>query len=168
MNQDGLYDIYGSWHTPWWQTTFFWYAAVCTAILLLFVILFSIIYWYVQKKRVLLPWDKAQSKLNELKIQSVHQSAKKSYSALIQTIKTYCLERFKLPLALTEFELEKELARLEISPTIKTSLIELFNHATQAKYAHQCPLLEVIQEDIENALTFIRVTTPTSARVESL
>lgn len=166
MNQDGLYDIYGSWHTPWWQTSIYWYTIICAAILLLFVILFSIIYWYVQKKRVLLPWDKAQSKLNELKIQCVHQSAKKSYSSLIQAIKTYCFERFNLSLALTELELQKEIASLAISQPLADSLADLFNHATQAKFAHQSPLLEVIQEDIENALHFIRVTTPSS--VDSL
>ena len=65
----GLYENYGLWHVPIWQTEKFQLAVKVTACLLLFLVIAFFIRKYVQyrrRKRLSL-WDQALADLNQLK-----------------------------------------------------------------------------------------------------
>jgi hypothetical protein len=158
MNHDTFYEIYGYWHTPWWKHPAVWYGSIFLIFLLLLISFFGILYYW-RSKKIVNPWQNAMKRLQKLKIEAVDYDASDAYTQLIDIVRTYGSQRFGFSMALTENELQEKIA-LMVPSYAGEQLNNVFNHATQAKYASREYMLELIHDDIENIVSFISITTP--------
>lgn len=94
----GLYENYGLWHVPIWQTEKFQLAVKIIAIFILLVVVAYVVRKYVQyRKRKKLPlWDQALADLNRLKqehkVDAVY--GKEFYVTISALLKKYFYDRF--------------------------------------------------------------------------
>lgn len=94
----GLYENYGLWHVPFWQTQKFKMAAqICLSLVVLCIIALLIKKYLGYRKRKKLPlWDQALLELTQLKkehkVDVVH--GKEFYATISAVLKKYFHERF--------------------------------------------------------------------------
>jgi uncharacterized membrane protein len=158
MNNDNFYEIYGYWHTPWWQKPIVWYGGTFLLFLLLLITFFGILYKW-RSKTIINPSQNAINRLHKLTLEAVHKDASAAYTELIDILRMYVNQRFGFSVSLTEHELQEKIAH-QLPLYAGEELNNVFNHATQAKFASREYMLELIHDDIENIRSFIVTTTP--------
>jgi hypothetical protein len=160
MNDHEFYDIYPTWHIPWWQTRA-WYI---TLIIGLFLVLALLVVWYKKrfKKPILLsPAQKATQALEMLAHKYASQKIKldQVYVMITTIIKIYLQELYSLSLLdKTDHELVLRLADSQFPTNLLPNLEQLMQGAVQIKFANQDALAHQIEQDIARAKLIIECT----------
>jgi hypothetical protein len=166
-NSLGLYDIYGHWHVPFWQTRTFYFI-----IGLIIFIIISVIAWYLIKKYLTrkphMPiWDEVLYELHDLKKRNIATTdqGKEFYCALTMSLKKYVHGRYELDcLHKTDDELMQFLQKNSFAPELLITLQEIFAGSTVIKFANAQAMQETIEKDLNSSITFVKQTIPTTTK----
>lgn len=139
MDEQGLYDIYGTWHVPWWQSGWFiksvWFVVIISSVALISYI----IYWYLQKKKKVLLWDDAIAQIGAIADDATsHEQSKKQYLLLTGTLKRYLIKRYGLSIVgSTDAELLEQLKKSELNNSEIINLLQnFFEESSMIKFAN--------------------------------
>ena len=98
MDKNGLYDIYGVWHLPFWQTT--WFKYLCASLIALVFLLVGVaigyrLYQWIRHKQYT-AWEIALMKLEQLKKNhyATQDEAKQAYGVITAVLKEYLSKRY--------------------------------------------------------------------------
>jgi hypothetical protein len=161
--QEQLYDIYGMYHVPFWQTNVFYWSVIF--LLALFILGTG---WYFfarwrKRKQIKMAWDRALDQLQALKSSSKFQTAyaREFYQALTTIIKEYMQHRFEQPLtSMTDDECLQVLEHLELPHDIRHGMRDIFDGVVFIKFAHAQGTLDRMKRDIAVATILVRRTMP--------
>jgi hypothetical protein len=162
----GLYENYGLWHVPFWQTHKFKMAMqICLSLVALCIVALLIKKYLVYRKRKKLPiWDQALLELTHLKkehkVDVVH--GKEFYATVSAILKGYLHERFGYDvIGKTDAEV---VAYLEQKQDCDNRILEevkaLLHGGVVIKFANAQAAQEQIEHDYLRAVTIIQRTIP--------
>lgn len=165
MNSNELYDIYETWHVPFWRTTWFYtIIGVCITFIILGigVLLF---FWYKRRpKKLIMPWEHALMMLASLhpEIVSSKEDAKKFYSKLTNILKVYVQERYAiLAMSATDSEFIAHIERASLVPSdLIDGLKELMNGAAAVKFADMAAMQEQMKVHVHLCKECVEKTIP--------
>ncbi|EKD48535.1 MAG: hypothetical protein ACD_64C00264G0013 [uncultured bacterium] len=163
-NQIELYDIYSTWHVPFWQTKWFYWTTIGFILALCIAALFSFYQWYRKKqKRTTTPWDAALTIITQLqnKQYATQQDGKQCYYTLTSVIKTYLQNRFSFPVAhKTDEQVARYLDTIELDMKIKRNVQSILRGCLLIKFANEQAVNEQIQEHLKLAQELVITTIP--------
>ena len=166
LNEEtGLYENYGIWHIPFWQTTTF-YIIVGIAISLLFMLLlwFIIRKYCIGKGKQNIPtWVVTLRKLEELKKQNIATvaSGKMFYLATTAILKQYLEQRYGFDLqGKTDTEVINYLKRENAPSELVQDIESIFAGSEMIKFANMQAAQEQINNDFERSIALIKRTIP--------
>lgn len=156
-----LYDIYSTWHMPWWQSA--WMYCLLGGVILCVGVAALLYVLRIRRRRAIKPWDKALIALNRLHEQGlttvVH--SKEFYTALTILLKTYLQDRYGFNLVgTTDEEIMVYLERQSFDPSLLESLRAIFNGSVIIKFANASAIKEQIECDFAASREFIYKTIP--------
>jgi len=161
----GLYENYGLWHVPFWQTDKFKLAAqICACVLLLIAIALLVRKYLAYRTRKKLPlWDQALLELTQLKkehkVDVVH--GKEFYVTISALLKRYIHERFGYDLlGKTDAEVVDYLEKNYFDEHILAELKVLLQGSEIIKFANAQAAQEQIEHDYLRAVAIIHRTIP--------
>lgn len=165
INKLELYDIYSTWHVPFWQTTWFY----LTSIALSLVVMGALILWLIvrykrQNKPIKTPWQIALEQLHTLQKNNYTSKAagKQCYFAITSIIKQYLHAQHQLrTIEKTDKELINYLKQstLLTQPVLK-NLEEICNGCRYIKFANQKAVQKQISEHLAMSVQIIKETKP--------
>jgi len=161
----GLYENYGLWHVPFWQTKKFLIAVeICACVVLVIaVVLLVRMYVRYKKRKKLSAWDQALYDLNVLKTDQKIRVAcgKEFYSALGGIVKTYLSERFAYDvLGKTDAEVVNYLQNNHADQIIIDDIKAIAQGSEIIKFANAQAAQEQINRDYERVIAIINRTLP--------
>ncbi len=161
----GLYENYGLWHVPFWQTDKFKLAVQICASLALLIVLALIVRKYISyRRRKKLPiWDQALLGLTQLKKDDKVTVAhgKEFYLNASAMLKHYLQERFRYELlGKTDAEAIDYLQKQHFDEYILAELKALLQGSEIIKFANAQAAQEQIEHDYLRAVTIIQRTIP--------
>lgn len=163
LNDRGLYDIYGMYHVPFWQTNwFFWSILTLIAFFVCCIILFFLRF-YRRRKKIITPWHKALARLDALVVVDSLSPGKVRdyYFILTEVVKTYMGERYTWDTAhLTDSEFVGYMAQTSLDLKVKDALRELYESAAMVKFADQKIVTSILKDHIVSLRTVICATIP--------
>lgn len=166
LNEEtGLYENYGYWHIPFWQTHNFKMAVVicCIIVLLLLIGLIAKKYLDYRRRKKLPIWDQAFLELAQLKkAQKVTvQNGKHFYALVSLLLKRYLQDRFGYDLL---GKTDSEAIDYLETQSFDTYLLEEFKVLLQGsqiiKFANELAAQEQIDQDYIRAFSIIQGTIP--------
>lgn len=163
--ETGLYENYGLWHTPFWQTeTFYVIVKVCAgiAVLVLFVVLYKLYIAYKKRKKIS-AWDSALRDLQTLhELQRISIiPAKEFYITLSSIIKTYLYNRFGYDvLSKTDEEIVIYLQEKRCDQGIIDGIRELLQGSIAVKFANASVAQERMADAYNRTLSLIKNSIP--------
>lgn len=165
FDKNGLYDIYGIWHQPFWQTTWFKYSCVSMLGLILLLISILIGYWLYtwMRQKKYTAGEIAIMKLEQLKNKSyaTPDDAKQAYAVITSVLKQYFTQRYGWPVsAATDEELAVYVQSSPLSDELTQQIKTILSGAVLIKFANQAALEPQVKADIDRALHIVHVTTP--------
>lgn len=155
--QDTLYDIYGHWHVPFWQTKMFKISLIAFFVLLFAELLFFLFKKY-RKEKLLTPGQQALKRLNALAQKKIElrEDAHAVYFELTQIMKKFFGSYFAIPFEqLTDQEMVAQLEKLPQAQWYGQSLQEIVDSSLHVKYAQENALEEQVKENIKKASDII-------------
>lgn len=166
-NSLGLYDIYGHWHVPFWQTRAFY-----VIISLIIFLILSLIAWYLIKRywarKPQMPiWDEVLHELYDLKKRNIAtaEQGKEFYCVLTMSLKKYVHGRYGLDgLHKTDDEFVQFLQKNTFAPELLVILQEIFSGSTIIKFANAHAIQETIEKDLNSSITFVKQTIPINTK----
>lgn len=156
MNEQGLYDIYGHVHIPFWQSRLFYVGIIITFCLLVLLVLFIFIKKYF--KNILTHEQKAQRALALLKESPVHtrKQAHEVYFKLTDIIKSFFQEHYRIPFSsMTDQEMLDVLNRISFPNHLILPLQELVESSVNVKYAAEDTIKERVLQHIQIGETIV-------------
>lgn len=159
----GLYEIYGLWHVPFWQTRWFLISSLIFGFLILATMVGVIIIAVRSKKKVVTPEEYALIRLhNLLKLRlSSAEERYRAYDQLIGIIKEYLSFRYKgAAKAMTDDEILAFLAAADCPASVLNLLFNIFKGSTEIRFAAQEAPDEIVRQAIETAVVIVQETTP--------
>lgn len=155
-----LYDIYTTWHIPWWQHPYVRYAACALVI----VVIVGLVAWAIRARmrraKILTPWQRAQASLGTLQQTIATQDPKIWYAQLSEIVKQYIYERYARDVrSETDEELLVTLHTL-VAPELLPAFTDLVHAAVGAKFANALAVREQQQRDLALCVTFVKNTVP--------
>lgn len=159
---DGLYDIYGTCHVPFWQTTW-WYAGVALLALSFLIFLLS---WIVRRVRRRLTrvdyWQDTRNNLQLLARKNADLTCVDLfYVELTDIMKRYLQVRFEGDVVgRTEYEIERWVTELNLPVGVAHEFCAVLSRSTCAKFALECAASEQRQYDIGVCLELLDYTRP--------
>ncbi|MDP3889148.1 MAG: hypothetical protein Q8Q25_01235 [bacterium] len=164
MDDRGLYDIYGIWHQPFWQTrTFLIIVLVLSGVLILGFFGFMLRWILKRRKKRLLPWQRALHELDRLKQQKMVtiEQAKQLYSGVSIVFKSYFHERYHFDLyGKTDQEMLFYLKQRDFPADLMRDIEQVLLGGQMVKFAGQRALQEVIERHFNICTTIIMRTIP--------
>jgi hypothetical protein len=161
----GLYENYGLWHVPFWQTDTFKMAMhICACLVLLCVVVVLIRKYLVYRKRKKLPvWDQALLELTQLKkdhkVDVVH--GKEFYLIVSALLKKYLHDRFSYDLiGKTDTECVEYLQQHHGDTHVVEEIKALLQGSVIIKFANAQAAQEQIEHDYLRAVAIIQRTVP--------
>ncbi len=161
----GLYENYGLWHVPFWQTEKFQLMVkVSCAVLVLFVIALLIKKYYdYQKRKKRSVWDQALFDLyqlkNDHKISAEH--GKEFYLVVSAVLKKYLYQRFDYDVVgKTDSEVLHYLKECNADKDILVELEILLQGGVIIKFANAQAAQEQVENDYMRAIAIIQRTIP--------
>lgn len=161
-----LYDIYGVWHIPFWQTTWFFVSVMS----LLGVILAYIgyrLFFFVYRKKEVSYWEYAQQQLEMLE-QELHNNridAKKFYFRLTDIMKKYLHDRYSYDvLGSTDAEVISYIKKQNLSSSLIEDMSTVFEGLQEIKFARGDAATDRMMRDITLSKACIAQTVPTSSK----
>ena len=167
MNELGLYDIYGPWHVPFWQTNAFYGVMACVILLLAGLVCWYLIKRYRARKPALSCWERALSDLQQLDKDTMIREdlGKEFYGALTRVLKRYMHERYGLEgTEKTDDEFLKYLKKKEFSSDFLQEIQSIFEGSVVIKFANMSAARQQMERDLFNAIAFIKKTIPQSQK----
>lgn len=157
LNQEELYDVYGTWHIPFWQTTAFklyvvLFISVCIALILFFIIKKKL------KKRQLSAQVIAHNALKILADKKVgtQEDAHDIYFKLTDILKQFFQAKLAMPFAsMSDNEMIISLQKTSVPSTVITSLQTLVKASENVKYAQEGALQKDIADHIQTGITIV-------------
>lgn len=161
----GLYENYGLWHVPFWQTKKFWLAVeICACLLLLLGTVLLVKKYLAYRKRRKLPlWDQALLDVTQLKkehkVNALH--GKEFYLSISALLKHYFHERFDYDLVgKTDSEVVDYLQQHHYDEHIVEEVKALLHGSVVIKFANAQAAQEQIENDYLRAIAIIQRTIP--------
>ena len=162
----GLYENYGLWHVPFWQTDKFKLAVqICACVVLLLVVALLVKKYLAYRKRKKLPiWDQALLELIQLKkehkVNAVH--GKEFYVTVSVLLKSYLHERFGYDLiGKTDAEVVECLEQKQDFDSHTLEEVKALLHGSVIiKFANAQAIQEQIEHDYLRAVEIIHRTIP--------
>ncbi len=162
ISMTDFYDIYGTWHTPWWQTAFFYYSLLACGAFAILAIGYVIIKRHRAKKMILTSWDRALVQLKEVETQ-MHDVTRSGYlyARITTTLKRYLQERFGFDVVgMTDDELLAYLGDTEFPKDLLEDLRGVVKGGLTAKFANVVAVREQLERDIALSIMIIKKTIP--------
>jgi hypothetical protein len=163
--QTGLYENYGTWHIPFWQThSFKLKVAIFLGIVILCVIILLVKKYLAYRRRKKLPsWEQALRELNylkqERKINVEH--GKEFYLTVSAILKKYLSERFSYDLiGLSDTESIQYLEKKIFDKHFLEKTKSILQGGETIKFANAQAAQEQIEKDYLGAITIIQQTIP--------
>ena len=161
----GLYENYGLWHVPFWQTHTFQLVIEISALLIVLIITVLLVRKYLRhRKRKKLPvWDQALLELSHLKRdQKVHAAhGKEFYGTVSAVLKKYFHDRFGYDVTgKTDAEMVKYLERNYLDVHGVEEIKTLLQGSVIIKFANAQAAQEQIDHDYLRAVAIITRTIP--------
>jgi len=156
-----LYDIYGMWHIPFWQTTWFVTLIVIFTFCLFISFVWYVLRWYRRRTDVLMPWQKALYQLNLLTIKELinKDEAKQFYFSLTSVLKTYLNELYGCgDHGKTDREVLFFLEESDFPLSLLSCMRDIFTGCTYVKYADEYALRERLVRDLGSAVMIVKQT----------
>lgn len=164
MNNESmqLYDIYGTWHTPWWQTTIFFISVLIIFSLFLCYLLWISLKKWRDKRRQLTPWDRALFATDSLTKKSDYLEPKEFYSQLTAILRSYIAERYTCEIeGITDEELLIFLKTTEFPAPLLTTISKIFERAVASKFSARSLIPKsVLRDDILVSRGIVEQTIP--------
>jgi len=161
MNEQGLYDIYGAWHIPFWQTKQFYLFLTCIAAVGIVLLLWYAIRRYRSRPVLLSPQQRALQQLQALKKnnRATVVAAKEFYSTVTRVLKDYVYERYGYDTYdKTDVEFLHYLEDKEFPANLLTDLQAIFSGSEIIKFANAQAIQDQIESDLDKALSFVNRT----------
>jgi len=161
----GLYENYGSWHVPFWQTDMFLLMIKVVALGCVFLLLFFLCRMYIQKhRRKKLPaWDQALLDLESSRefYMLGNATGKDFYGAITVVMKRYLYDRFNYDvIGKTDEELIVYLQKNQCIQDIVDELAEVVRGSVFVKFANQDAVVHQIHKDYDRCVAIIKRTMP--------
>ncbi len=165
INKLELYDIYSTWHVPFWQTTWFYLTCIALSIL----VVGSIVAWLIvryneRNKPIKTPWQIALEQLQALqkKRYSTKAAGKQCYFAITSILKQYLHAQHQLrTIEKTDEELINYLRKSTLlTQTILKNLEEICTGCLYIKFANQEAVQKQISEHLEMSVQIVQDTRP--------
>lgn len=153
-----LDEVYTIWYTPWWKTNTGIFLIIL-GVLLSITLLSLLVYYLLNYKNR--HWKKPVKDINKLMLQAQNNkiNTKEAYFNLIKILKKFIQNNFKLNTwDLTDLELAKLVNNLSIDKKNKDLLIPVFNNAVKAKFASASIAQDLVMQDLNNVILFIKNT----------
>jgi len=171
MNDLALYEIYDIVHIPFWQTIGFRIVCGVIAVLLLGILCVVIYGYYVRiKNKKALSWERALSRLTQLKQQPliVAQDHKIFYFTLTNIMKTYFSDRYSLNvLPKTDAEFVAFISQeKKIATDAITKLDTIFTDVSLVKFANKQAVRDKMIQDIDRGFAIVCETMPHENELE--
>lgn len=164
IDQLKLYDIYPTWHLPFWQTTWFYGTMILLGILLVVALTMWAIRRYRQRKQAEEPWQIALTQLNALQKNqyTTKAASKQCYFAITSILKQYLHTQHQVPaIGKTDEELIKFLQKSNlIAHPIIGHLATICNGCLYIKFANQDAIQQQIREHLALSIQIIQDTKP--------
>ena len=158
MKELELYDIYGTWHQPFWQTKLF----LSVMSILGFLLLAALLYFFYKKYKRVYSISVPQQVLE--KLASLHNvaittkdDAQRAYSTITDSLKKYFEYYYRKPFTnLTDDEMQKEVAQLPQFPAeFNGALKKLIEDSVQVKFARESALREQVVNHAQLGINII-------------
>lgn len=166
MDQNGLYDIYGHWHVPFWQTRWFVISIVITLGLVLIGLAWLLFKKYYRKKE-LSAAHKALAHLAALEKRPIatRAQAQQIYFAITDILKQFFQATYGCRFeGLTDQEMLAKLPSY-VPEGVMPLVTQLVDASLNVKYAQEHALKEQVLQQIATAKTSIlKVTTVSQNR----
>lgn len=163
INELGLYDIYVTWHVPFWHT--FPFYMFISSIFLIFIVAIG---WYFYKKyklrkKFVSSWESALSQIDYLQKNNYAniERSKEFYCALTSILKRYMHERYGFDTReKTDQEFLRYLEEQGFSTLFIQDFIAIFEGSATIKFANTLAAQQQIDHDLAAAISFIKKTIP--------
>jgi len=161
----GLYENYGVWHVPFWQTDSFLLCIKIVGCLLLVLVLGLLFRAYLcyRKRKQRTAWQQALYDIQQLKINHALYSdkGKEFYSAVSNILKTYLFKRFDYDvLGKTDTEIIPFLEENNFDSNLVSEIKELLHGGVFVKFANAQVAQERINKDYDRVVSIITLTIP--------
>jgi hypothetical protein len=159
----GLYENYGLWHVPFWQTRSFDLAIKGIGVFLLVVVVGLLAYRYKHRKKKVSPWECALLRLKTMQHAQETQaySAKEFYAHLTSIIKNYLYQRFGYDVVgKTDDEVICYLSQKKLDPLVLQEIIAVFRGVSIIKFANASAEQEQMRQDCHRCFCIIKQTIP--------
>lgn len=159
IDEQGLYDIYGLSHLPFWQTTLFMGIVSAIGLVCLAIIGYRCIQKYLRTTHTLTYWEQALAELAQLRSTLLFALDKKSfYASLTKVIKRYLSNHYN---ATYEGKTDQELFEILSNRTLLLScsnedLVSLFHVVTPVKFARTYEQKLEMEKDLDRVVLFIQ------------
>jgi hypothetical protein len=164
LNDQGLYEIYELWHTPWWQTRTFYLGAGFVFMAVFTYAILRLIKRYHGAARHKNPWEIALLELQALRQSNIDtvEASRECYERLCWILKKYISARFGMHLeGKTEQEMITILEMSAVMPQYQINeLQEVFQGGTLVKFAKLSVLREQVIHDLERSTRIVLATRP--------
>ncbi len=156
MDTQQLYDIYGHWHVPFWQTRLFYGIMIAVIVVMLMVVL----WWWktCRKKSALSPEQHAFAALKKLQAMPIitRDDAQQAYLMLTNTLKKYFEYYYSSPFTTyTDQEMVNAISAKNILATRPAGLLEIAQAGTQVKFAREDAVRQQLAQHIEASINLI-------------
>lgn len=162
-----LYDIYGLWHVPFWQTTT-WFVLIGLAIISVVVFFIGMLANYLMQKKTRKElWQQAIDELNQLEKEpcTTPQEAKKIYFSLTALLKKYMVHRYACArMSDTDQEFLEVLKTMPVSAEAQATLNTIFSASSTIKFASMPAMNEQVKRDLEHSIVLIYDTMPVKSK----
>ena len=162
MMQNGLYEIYSTWHVPFWQTTPFYIMVGVALLVVVFGLALLALRWIKARRARKTSWEQALLELEQLSKSSMGVgSSKEFYVQLILIVKRYLYGRYGYNVSSkTDQELIAHLALTDISPDLLTKLCAIIDGSMMIKFANMQVIQEQMKRDLDVSISLIISTIP--------
>jgi len=156
-----LYDIYGVWHVPFWQTQRFIIGMWCLAAIGALAVIYLLVRMMRGRKKTVKPWTWANRELDALwaKRGFTREDGKHFYSQLTEIMKTYLEKRYGYQVrSATDIELIAYLQAHSFDPVLLQDLKQIFEGVQEIKFANLDTIPENIERDFALSKAFVSKT----------
>lgn len=159
----GLYDIYGLWHVPFWQTTWFFWACICFFAVVM-VVVGALIWWRIRSKKISISyWDQALLEISQL-LRTPVLDAEQSYyiyTQLIGILKHYLSTRYTCNAqAMTDDELLIFLSASDCPVPVVQVIERLLKESLTIRFAGHRAHQHIVEEAVGSAVIVVKQTIP--------
>lgn len=158
MKELELYDIYGTWHVPFWQRPIFIYSLI-GLVSLLIVLSIWLLYKKYKKVSAISIAQQVLQKLEAVKVSAINtkEDAQKAYSIITDSLKTYFQYYYNKPFkTFSDFQMQSMLASISDFPLEwHEPLKKVLEDSVQVKFAREFALQQQVRDHANLSINII-------------